>query len=457
MKIVKDGQFYRLVWKTAIPVILQNLITVGVNIMDTVMLSQMGEAQISASSLANSFISIYQITAIGIGIGASILTARYWGGKDGRRMKQVVALTFRIVLLYALIFTMSAMLFSGPIMRLYATEEDVISYGVLFFRWCLPTFLLVGVSFALTQILRSVQQHNVPLIAAVAAFFFNIFFNYIFIFGKLGAPRMEIAGAALGTVIARFVEFAIIAGYFFLKDRKISFGFQDFFLPVQEQISLYFRVSIPVIISDLLLALGENAVAIIMGHIGKSFVAANSIVAIVSQCMTRFTGGVSNASCMIIGNSIGRGEYDRLDEEGNAFVVIGAAFGVIGALGSIGLADIFIGFFKVTNYTAALAKEMMFALAIIVFFQCVNSILSKGVLRGGGDTCFLMVADNLFMWSVAVPLGILAGWILDLPAFWTFLFLRCDQILKAFLCYRRLHSKKWLKIFATPSAAEKIC
>ena len=193
-----NKEFYSTILKIAIPVSAQQLITVGINLMDTVMLSSMGDAQLSASSQASQFINLFQIFCMGIGMGASVLTARYWGMQDKNSLRKAVTIMLRIVLAFATLFFAATLFFPEIVMRFYTENAVTVDYGVTYLRWILPTYYCMGLSLTCTIILRSVGQVRIPLICSVIAFFVNVFFNWVFIFGNLGAPRMEIAGAALG-------------------------------------------------------------------------------------------------------------------------------------------------------------------------------------------------------------------------------------------------------------------
>ncbi|MBQ7921095.1 MAG: polysaccharide biosynthesis C-terminal domain-containing protein, partial [Clostridia bacterium] len=189
--------------KIAIPISLQQLITVGINLMDTIMLSSMGDAQLSASTLAGQFITLFQICCMGIGMGASVLTSRFWGMKDYGSLKKAITIMLRFCLVFATVFTAATIAVPSLIMKLYTPEQEIITYGVTYLKWLIPTYYCMGLSLTCTIVLRSVGQVRIPLACSVIAFFVNVFFNWVFIFGNLGAPRMEIAGAALGTLIAR--------------------------------------------------------------------------------------------------------------------------------------------------------------------------------------------------------------------------------------------------------------
>lgn len=440
-----DKAFYKRMALIAIPISLQQLITVGINLMDTVMLSSMGDAQLSASSLAGQFINIFQICCMGIGMGASVLTARFWGMKDHHSLKQTITIMLRFCLLFSTVFTILTLFFPTLIMHLYSQDLEIVNYGRLYLKWILPTYYCMGLSLTCTIVLRSVGQVKIPLICSVLAFFVNIFFNWIFIFGELGMPRMEIAGAALGTLIARAFELFFICGFFFFKDQKIGYRISHLKMKCQNLMSEYLRISIPVLISDSLLALGNNAVAMVMGHIGKEFVAANSVTMVAQQLSSVLTQGVSNASGIITGHTMGEGDYEKAERQGYTFLGLGFVIGLGAALVILLMRNPMINYYKITPEAKAIAYDLMNAVSFIMIFQSMNSILTKGVLRAGGDTKFLMAGDILFLWVASIPLGALAGLVFHLPSFWIYTFLKIDQIIKCVWCFFRLKSGKWMK------------
>lgn len=431
--------------KIAIPISLQQLITVGINLMDTIMLSSMGDAQLSASTLAGQFITLFQICCMGIGMGASVLTSRFWGMKDYGSLKKAITIMLRFCLVFATVFTAATIAVPSLIMKLYTPEQEIITYGVTYLKWLIPTYYCMGLSLTCTIVLRSVGQVRIPLACSVIAFFVNVFFNWVFIFGNLGAPRMEIAGAALGTLIARVFEILFICGYFFLRDKRVQYRLKDLFMNCRDLVQEYFRVSIPVLISDSLLALGNNAVAMIMGRIGQAFVAANSVTTVVQQLSSVLTQGISNASGIITGHTMGEGDYDKAQKQGYTFLFLGFLIGCAAALVILVLRTPIINYYDVSPEAKAIAYDLMNAIIIIIIFQSMNSILTKGVLRAGGDTKFLMLGDILFLWVASVPLGALAGLVFHWSSFWIYTMLKIDQIIKCVWCYFRLRSGKWLK------------
>ncbi len=446
---VKDAKFYKKVASISIPIALQGLITSGVNMMDTIMIGTVGETELSAVSLANQFISVFHIFCMGIGMGASVLVARYYGMRDKNSLKKTVAIMLRLCLAMATLFCVATIFLPEQIMKIYTVEEAIIQKGADYLIWSVVSYFLLGLSLTSTIVLRNVGKVRLPLYTSIGAFFVNVGANYMFIFGKFGAPRMEVAGAAIGTLIARIFEFSMICGYLLLRDKEIEFRFKDLFAPVGRIWNEYIRISIPVLVSDGILALGNNSVAMVVGRLGESFVAANAVTTVTQQLSSVMIQGFSQAGAIVTGYTLGEGDKKKAQEQGYAFMGIGILFGAIAAGIIMLISGPMINAYNLSEETRAIAEELMLSISLIVVFQATNSIMTKGVLRGGGDTKVLMVADNLFLWVASIPLGILAGLVLHLPAFWIYFFLKIDQVLKAFWCVIRLRSGKWIKKIKT--------
>lgn len=443
---VRDKVFYKTALMLALPVVLQNMITIGVNLLDTWMLGEFGDIPIAGSSLANDYINVFHILCMGMGGGAAVLTAQFWGRGDVDSLKRAISIMLRICLGLAFIFTVGALFFPDLVMSIFSDKQNVIDEGRIYLVISAPTFFLMGLSLTLTLILRSIRQVMVPLITSIICFFVNAFFNWVFIFGNLGAPRMEIAGAALGTLIARVVETGIIAVYVFGYEKKIGYRVRDLFAKCRDLISPYFRYSFPVIISDSMLAFGNATVSIIVGRTTEEFIAANAIIATVVRLSTVFTQGLSQASSVITGNTLGRGDTEKAYKQGVTMFSLSVVIGVFAAGLLLALAPVIIGFFDITDLARDIAFKLMYAVAIMVVFQSTQSVLTKGVLRGGGDTQFMMFADVAFLWVASIPLGYHFALQLQLDPFWIYMALKIDWVIKTLLCAWRLKTRKWIKI-----------
>ena len=443
--IIKDRAFYSKVLKIAIPIALQGLITTGVNMMDTIMVGKVGQTAFSAVSLANQFINIFHIFCMGIGMGASVLVARYYGMNDKSALKKTVTIMLRLCIALALVFSVATATLPRLIMQIYTNEVGIIDYGVHYLKFSVASYIFLGLSVTCTIVLRNISEVRIPLYTSIAAFFINVGANYVFIFGKLGVPKMGVAGAAIGTLIARVFEFSVICGFLFIKDKKIGYRVYEILRPVGALWKEYIRISIPVLISDGILALGNNSVAMVIGRLGEDFVAANAVTTVTQQLSSVFTQGFSQSGAIITGYTLGEGDREKAQRQGYAFLGLGIFFGLVAASIIMLISKPMIGAYTLTENAKSIARELMLSISIIIVFQAANSIMTKGVLRGGGDTKMLMLTDNVFLWVAALPLGILAGLILHLPAFWIYFALKFDQVIKAIWCLIRLNSGKWIK------------
>ena len=454
----KQPAFYKGVFALALPIALQSLISIGVNMLDTIMVGSLGENALSATSLANSFISIYHIFCMGLGMGASVLVSRYWGMKKaadgheeeaGHALKQTVCLMLRITVGLAAIFALLTLLMPSVLMKMYTNDSEIIRLGDIYFRWSVITYFFLGTGLVSTIVLRSVGQVRLPLYVSIGAFFVNLGANYAFIFGKFGAPRMEVAGAALGTLIARLFEAAMILGYLFCVDKKIRFRVKDLFMKTSSLIGEYIRISIPVLVSDAILAIGNNSVAMVIGHLGAAFVAANAITSVTQQLSTVVIQGVSQAGAIVTGQTLGLGDKKKTMDQGWMFLGLGFALGALSAVFIMAVSHPIISTYNVSEETVNIAGQLMAAISVIIIFRATNSIMTKGVLRGGGDTKILMLADNIFLWVLSIPFGCLAGFVFHWPAFWIYVAIKADDIVKTFWCIGRLRSEKWIKKIST--------
>lgn len=453
--IVSDKGFYKRVMILALPIAMQSLITIGVNMLDTIMVGQLGETELSAVSLANQFINIYHIFCMGIGMGASVLVSRYWGMREREpekameALKKTICLMVRLTLALALLFALVTLFIPETIMKMYTVETDIIANGVIYFKYSIITYFFLGLSLVCTIVLRSVGQVQIPLYVSVGAFAVNLVANYGLIFGKLGMPKMGIAGAALGTLIARLYEAAVICGYLFFVDKKIGMRLKHLTMKTRDLLGEYIRISIPVLISDGILAIGNNSVAMVIGRLGQSFVAANAITSVTQQMSNVLIQGVCQAGAIVTGQTLGEGDKEKAQDQAYGFLGFGLGLGMVSAIVIMAISRPVISAYQVADTTANMAAQLMNAISLIVVFQATNSIMTKGVLRGGGDTRMLMLADNIFLWVLSIPLGLLAGFVLKLPPFWIYFFLKFDQVAKAVWCVLRLRSGKWIKKIKT--------
>jgi len=199
-----------------------------------------------------------------------------------------------------------------------------------------------------------------------------------------------------------------------------------------------------VIISDFLLGLGNTMVSVVIGHLGSSFVSANAIVSQTVRLSTVMNQGISNAGGVMTGNTLGQGDEEKAYRQGVTFLMLSVLMGILAAIIILAVCPPVINAYNITQETKDIAFQLMYSIAFMVIFQATQSMLTKGVLRNGGDTRFLMVADIAFMWLASIPLGFLAGYVWYLSPFWIYALLKVDYIIKTVWCTIRLKNRTWI-------------
>ncbi len=443
---VKDKEFYKMLLMIAIPIALQNLVTVMVSMMDTLMIGQLGEIQLSATSIANQLWFMLMICCFGIAGGANVLLAQYWGKGDLPVMRRIQAITFKVTFAISLLFVLVSQVFPKQFMGIFTPDPETIALGASYLRivgWSYPLYALAN---AAIMMLRSVGTVNISVIVYLVSLIVNTCVNYVLIFGHFGAPRMEIRGAAVGTALSRCFEFGITMVFLLSKEKKIRFSLKDLLPNNRDLYRKYIAQSVPVIGNEAMWGIGASMVAVVIGRMGTNFVAANSIYTVLNQLVTVLIFGVGNAALTIVGNTIGTGNYELAKQRALTLYILGAGIGILAGGLTLGLGPVLIRFYQnLTPETVEILEKIILVGAVIVFFQALAVVGMVGVLRAGGDSRFVFICEASFLWGVAVPLGFLTGLVLGWPAPVVFFILKSDEVLKTMVSTVRILRFRWLR------------
>ncbi len=443
---VKDKEFYKMLLMIAIPIALQNLVTVMVSMMDTLMIGQLGEIQLSATSIANQLWFMLMICCFGIAGGANVLLAQYWGKGDLPVMRRIQAITFKVTFAISLLFVLISQVFPKQFMGIFTPDPETIALGASYLRivgWSYPLYALAN---AAIMMLRSVGTVNISVVVYLVSLIVNTCVNYVLIFGHFGAPRMEIRGAAVGTALSRCFEFGITMVFLLSKEKKIRFSLKDLLPNNRDLYRKYIAQSVPVIGNEAMWGIGASMVAVVIGRMGTNFVAANSIYTVLNQLVTVLIFGVGNAALTIVGNTIGTGNYELAKQRALTLYILGAGIGILAGGLTLGLGPVLIRFYQnLTPETVEILEKIILVGAVIVFFQALAVVGMVGVLRAGGDSRFVFICEASFLWGVAVPLGFLTGLVLGWPAPVVFFILKSDEVLKTMVSTVRILRFRWLR------------
>ncbi|WP_395150570.1 MATE family efflux transporter [uncultured Allofournierella sp.] len=441
-----DWSFYKRMLAITIPIALQNVISLSVNMMDTVMLGQLGDVAIAASNLGGQLFTILDVLGFGMASGAAVLIAQYWGKRDLVRIRQIFALTLRIALGVSLLFALVGHFFPQQVLRIYTTDPLVIEAGSQYLRWLSFSFVLFSFSNCYIMCLRAVEQVRVSMMIYGSSFLINIFFNYCFIFGKLGAPALGVRGAALGTVLARLFELCATLVYMCFVEKRVGFTPIWLFRLKSGLLRDYIRNSVPVVSNELLWGIGMSVMNLTIGHMGPSFTSAMSIVIVFNQLVSVFVFGMSAATAVIVGKTIGEGRIQDAQRAANSSVLVSLCLSFISMTVLLVGRPYILGMYNVSQLAHDTAFAMLTILALMQPFQAVGCVMVVGVLRGGGDVRSNLILDSGLQWCLAIPLGLLTGFVLHWSAPAVFFCMRSDNLAKSLLGLWRLRSGRWIRV-----------
>ncbi len=445
MLLWEDKSFYRTIVAIAIPIAMQNLINFGVSMMDTLMIGLVGEVQLSAASMANQFTFLYMVVSFGFISGCSVLTAQYWGRGDTYMIKKIMSFLYMAITVMGIGFTLFAFFFPETVMRIYIPDDaEVIAEGTKYLKIVAFTFVLSSFANATIGILRSVGTVNISVYVYSISLVVNTFLNWVLIFGNLGMPTLGIEGAAIATLISRIIEVLIIAYYIFYRDSKLRLTVKELLSTNMEVVKSFLKYGTPVLGNEILWSTGNTFVMMIIGRMGREFVAANSIAGVLFQLGGIAVFGLSNASSTIIGNTIGAGDYEDARLRGNALMALSAIAGVVGALFMLVLRYPLIEVYNLSELAREYSYTLTFMVALMHTFNTVQMVIMMGILRGGGDTKFVMIYDVIFVWLICIPLGAVVGLWLSWPIALVYLVLKIDGVLKCIVSVPRVLKGKWV-------------
>ncbi|KAB3534889.1 MATE family efflux transporter [Alkaliphilus pronyensis] len=437
--------FYKVMASIAIPIALQNLISSSLNAVDTVMIGNLGAAEIAAVGLSNQVFFIFVLILFGINSGMSIFTAQYWGKQDINSIKKVLGLALALGLSFSFVFFVAAAVFPQFILKIFTEDIKVIELGSEYLRIVSFSYVFTGISFAYSFILRSTGNAKLPMMVSAISLLGNTLLNFVLIFGVGSIPPLGIKGAAIATLLSRILETILILSYIYhsyevlavksLKVFKISKGF----------LKQVMATTTPVILNEALWALGMSMYSVSYARISTEAVASVQIALTIQGIFQVIGMGLGNASAVMIGNVIGANQEKKAVDYAKKFSAMGIITGGIIGIIMIILAPYVIRLFNVSEIVSLNAVRILRVFALFMAFKFYNIILIIGILRSGGDTRFSLFLELSSVWLFGVPMVFIGAHIWRLPIHFVVVLVSCEEIIKMVVGFGRVASKKWVK------------
>lgn len=430
--------------KLTLPIVVQNLLSAAVSSADVIMLNYVGQSAISAVSLAAQYSSILFMVYYGLGTGATMLCAQYYGKKDLQAVRVIEGIALRFSLGLSTVFAVVVLLCPQLLMLVFTADTELIALGATYLRVMSITYLCWGMTEVYLSILRSIGKVQISMVLNILAFSLNILLNAVFIFGLFGAPKLGVLGVAVATAASRVVELVgcmIVS----LRAREVKLNPMYMFLRNRPLLGDFVKLSLPALANDVVWGTAFSMYSVILGHLGNDAVAANSLVTVVRNFGTTLCFGVASGSSILLGNLLGQDRMEDAELCAKKAVKLTVISGALGGLIILCATPFVLQFADLTDKAMYYLKYMLFINSYYVMGAAVNTVLIAGVFRAGGDSRFGFICDTIDMWVYAVPLGFLTAFILKLPVLWVYFLMCTDEFVKWPWVIRRYRSKRWLK------------
>ena len=428
----------------AIPVALQNLLTTTGSMVDTMMLATLGETTVGAIGLCAQFSSLFFSCYWGFIGGGTLFVSQYWGAKNDDGIRRSYGITMCLVLTVGIIFNLLAVGFPQTVMGIYTNKPEIQQIGIQYLRIVGYAFPLQSITVVMSMLLRATERVHIPLIAGIASVFSNCFFNYLFIFGKLGLPAMGAPGAAVGTVIASFVNLLVLVVFVILQKIPYALELHRCFKWNRVFIQTYFKRCFPILCNEGAMGLSTMLINIVLGRQSAAAIAAVAIYRTIEGMVIAFFGGFSSAASVLVGKAVGAGKHEEAQQKTVRIVYLTSAI--------IFVVCTAIMLFHTPLFTVmGLSGESFEICTVLCLIYCIVAVIRMGnwqhndCFRAGGDPTFGTIMEITFMYLLVIPCVYISHFVFHAPFYLVFALVYCDEPIRYFIMQRHLYSRKWIQ------------
>ena len=387
-------------------------------------------------------------------IGLSMLAAQYWGKNDRISVEKIFAYVMKITAVVSFSFFIVSLLIPDRLMLFFTNDKNLIEGGTVYLKTVSISFFLTGISQIYLCILKNSGKAVKAGIISSVSVIINIFLNAVFIFGLFGMPKLEIAGAALATVIARLIEIIWCVSGSVKKDSvhlKLIYVIHND-VPLKKD---FWKYTLPVLGNEIVWGVGFTMYSVIMGHLGTDAVAANSIANIIKNLIVCFCIGLGSGGSIMVGNELGAGRLDTAKEYGGKLCRLTIIFGIASGLIMFMLSPLILKLSNLSDTANHYLKWIIVMCSVYMVGKSVNTATIGGIFCAGGDSKFGFICDCITMWCITVPLGFIAAFALKLPVFAVYLIINLDEMVKLPAVYKHYKKYLWVKDLTRKNRTEE--
>lgn len=438
----------------ALPIMLQNLISSSLSFVDTLMIGQLGQEHIAAVGIANQVYFLISLFFFGIASGTSIFLAQYYGSGEYDKMRKTMSFAVTICLAGSIFMAVFSFLFPEFIIGFFSEDPPVVEYGIEYMKLVAFSYIFSAISSTLSIGFRSISKAQLPLAITFVSLSTNALGNYLLIFGIGPFPELGVAGAAIATFFARFMEMVLLIYLTWRKGGTVfAFKTREDFLFKKEFLSGYHKTSFPVLLNEVFWSLGMTLYKVAFARLGTEALATVNITESIANFFFIAMLGVGNAATIMLGNTLGSGEREKARRWAKNLVFLSVGIGVVMGALELALAPFFISMFNVSAAVALTALASLRVNGMLQPIKSINMTTIVGILRAGGDTRYAMATEMLGVYLVGVPIAFIAAAVMKLPLEYVYLLLGLEEVAKAIFGLTRIKSGKWANVLSSKSNA----
>ncbi len=445
-----DKPFWKITVRLAIPVALQNVLTSSFQLVDTLMVSQLGDVTLSAVGMAAQWGWMAGLLAFGLCSGMSVFISQYWGIKNLRGIRRVMGIGLLTALFISLTFLAVALAAPAWVVGLFNQDPAVLDAGCRYLRIVCFSYPAVALTYLLSNVLRGTERVRLPLYVSILTTIANAFADYGLIFGAFGLPRLGVEGAAIATCISSWLGPVLILIFSAIEKNILMGPVRELFAFNLRDLGEFYARALPVTLNEGLWALGMLTLNRIYANMGYEYYAGMTIFKTFSELAFAFYVGLGNACVIMVGKSIGSGKIARGVADARRFSVLVPLMGLLVGLTMVAARQPLVSLFatgdNLSPTTIATAYAVTIFCSLEYCFRNISYVQVVGVFRSGGDTLTGMICDLASLWVVAIPLALVASRVLHLPFLGVVITAYLgEDIPKSILCMVHFRSMRWLK------------
>lgn len=446
-----DKKFLSTMLKLAAPIMLQNMIFSSLNLVDGVMIGQLGDSAVAAVGVANQIFFLVSLLFFGVGSGSAIFAAQYWGQKDSERIQSVLGLSLLMSISGAVLFSLVAIFLPVQVISIYSKDPAVISQGSVYLQIVAFSYVITAITSSFAFVLRSTENVKLPLLTSFVALSLNTLMNYGLVLGNFGLPSLGVKGAAIATVISRLIEVVLLLLIIYRRKLPVAAKLPALLNFKILSIKKFFNTTLPVIATEIIWSFGITTYNVVYARISTESIAAVNIAGTLDRIIFVVFIGLGNACAIMIGNQIGAQENELATDYAKKYLLFGAiGASVLGLIMFIFVTPL-LSFYQVSPATIDFTVKLIGLMALSLPIRSLNLILLIGILRAGGDTKVAFFIDAGSVWIVGVPMAFIGAFVLGLPVHWVYLMVLTDEAVKLILSLYRFFSQRWINYLVAPA------